>query len=310
VADPEVRERIAALAIPPAWVDVWICPWPHGHVQAMGTDAAGRRQYRYHDAWRRQRDREKFARTLEFGQALPHLRAVVSRDLARRGVVRPRALALGVRLLDIGCFRVGNAEYAEANETFGIATLRNEHVSISGDEVTFRYSAKGSIDRTVTVRDEQVRRAAQSLRRRRAPGDDFLAWHDHGSWVNIGAADLNAYIKSEVGEQFSAKDFRTWSGTVLAAVALAHTDEGARSQRSRARAVAAAIREVADYLGNTPAVCRSSYVDPRVIDRFEAGETIAHAAQRFRKEKDRYAIQCGVEAAVLSLLSDADASVA
>jgi DNA topoisomerase I len=304
VVDREVLDRINALVIPPAWQDVWICPWPHGHIQAVGTDAAGRRQYRYHDAWRQQRDREKFERIVEFGQALPHLREVVRRDLNRRGLDQRRVAAVGVRLLDIGCFRIGNAEYAEEHETFGIATLRLDHVAIAHGEVTFSYAAKGSIDRTVTVKDAQIHRAVMSLRRQRSGREELLAWKRKDEWVNVGASDINDYIKSVVGEQFSAKDFRTWTGTVLAAVALATTAVSTKSGRSRQRAVAAALKEVAEYLGNTPAVCRSSYVDPRIIDCFEAGDTVAVAAAELGRETDRHRITCGAEAAVLALLTD------
>jgi DNA topoisomerase I len=304
VVDREVLDRIDALAVPPAWQDVWICPWPHGHIQAVGTDAAGRRQYRYHDAWRQQRDREKFERIVEFGHVLPHLREVVTRDLNRRGLDQRRVAAVGVRLLDIGCFRIGNAEYAEEHETFGIATLRHDHVGIAHGEVTFSYAAKGSIDRTVTVDDPQIHRAVMSLRRQRSGHDELLAWKRKDEWVNVDASDINDYIKSVVGEQFSAKDFRTWTGTVLAAVALATTTVSTNSERSRQRAVAAAIKEVAECLGNTPAVCRSSYVDPRIIDRFEAGDTVATAVAELSRESDQHRIACGVEAAVLTLLSD------
>jgi DNA topoisomerase-1 len=304
VVDREVLDRIEALVIPPAWQDVWICPWPHGHIQAVGTDAAGRRQYRYHDAWRQRRDREKFERIVDFGQALPHLREVLNRDLEHRGLDQRRVAAVGVRLLDIGCFRIGNTEYAEENETFGIATLRHDHVDVAHGEVTFSYKAKGSIERIVTVRDAQIHRAVRSLRRGRSGRDELLAWKKKDEWVNVGASDLNDYIKSVAGEQFSAKDFRTWSGTVLAAVELATTTVSTNSARSRQRAVAAAIKEVAEYLGNTPAVCRSSYVDPRIIDRFEAGDTVAAAVRELGEEPDRHRLACGVEAAVVALLTD------
>jgi DNA topoisomerase I len=304
VVDREVLDRIDALVIPPAWQDVWICPWPHGHIQAVGTDAAGRRQYRYHDAWRQRRDREKFERIVEFGQVLPHLREVVNRDLDRRGLDQRRVAAVGVRLLDIGCFRIGNAEYAEEHETFGIATLLHDHVTVAHGEVTFSYTSKGSIERTVTVRDAQILRAVRSLRRGRSGGDELLAWKKKDEWVNVGASDVNDYIKSVAGEQFSAKDFRTWSGTVLAAVELATTTVSTNSARSRQRVVAAAIKEVAEYLGNTPAVCRSSYVDPRIIDRFEAGDTVAAAVRDLGEETDPHRIASGVEAAVVALLTD------
>jgi DNA topoisomerase I len=308
VADREVLDRIAALAIPPAWQEVWICPWPHGHIQAIGTDAAGRRQYRYHDDWRVQRDRAKFERVLDFARALPALREVVARDLAGRGLGQRRVTATGVRLLDIGCFRVGNAEYAEEHETFGIATLHIAHVTVREHALKFEYSAKGSIDRSLTVCDPVVSRAVRSLCRRRAPEDDLLAWKDRDTWVTVGAAGINDYIKAEAGEDFSAKDFRTWAGTVRAAVELAKVHEAGASQRARRRAVVAAVREVADHLGNTPAVCRSSYIDPRVIDCFETGETISAAVRKLGDTSDSYQVQCAVEKAVLNLIGGAGAS--
>jgi DNA topoisomerase-1 len=309
VSDPDVLARIAALAIPPAWQEVWICPWPHGHIQAVGTDAAGRRQYRYHDSWHVQRDREKFTRMLEFGRALPALRKVVTQDLGRRGLGQRRVLAVGARLLDIGCFRIGNAEYAEEHETFGIASLRNEHVTVRGPEVHFTYAAKGSIERTVTVTDREVRRAVVALQRRRNRDDELLTRKVKGGWMNVSASDINDYIKVEAGEQFSAKDFRTWSGTVHAAIALAKVHTDVSSPSSRKRAAAAAMKEVAEYLGNTPAVCRSAYVDPRLLDRFDAGDTIAPPPERLRGEEDRFALQVAAEGSVLRLLGE-DASAA
>jgi DNA topoisomerase-1 len=302
VSDTEVLDRIAGLAIPPAWTDVWICPWPHGHLQAIGTDAAGRRQYRYHDEWRKQRDREKFARIVEFGQVLPRLRREVATDITQRGMSQHRILATGVRLLDIGCFRVGGEEYAEEHETFGVATLRVEHVAVRKDELIFEYPAKGSILRTATVQDPDILRVIQSLRRRRNPGDDLLAWRQGQEWVSAKAPDINGYIKEHGGEDFSAKDFRTWSGTVRAAVELARQEDTVRSGRGRRRAVVAAVQSVADYLGNTPAVARSSYIDPRVIDSFEAGDTIAAALTR-RSTPGRFVEhEPNVERAVVSLL--------
>jgi DNA topoisomerase-1 len=305
VAEVDVLDRIASLAIPPAWVDVWICPWPHGHIQALGTDAAERRQYLYHEHWRVQRDRAKFKRVLQFGESLPRLRKAVDRDLAARGLTERRVTALGVLLLDIGCFRVGNAEYAEEHETFGVATLRTAHVTVHQKGVTFSYDAKGSIPRTVSVRDPEVKLAIAALCRRRGPDEDLLAWKNKDAWVSVGAMGLNDYIKAEAGPDFSAKDFRTWAGTVHAAVELAQVESPLTSERSRKRAITAAVAEVAQYLGNTPAVCRSSYIDPLVIDRFEAGETIRPALRRLGSETDRYQIQRQVESAVLCLLASA-----
>jgi DNA topoisomerase-1 len=311
VSERGVLDRISALAIPPAWQDVWICPWPNGHIQAIGTDAAGRRQYRYHDVWRQQRDKEKFTHVIAFGRALPELRRAVADDLGKRGLSRRRVLALAVRLLDIGCFRVGNAEYAEEHETFGVATLHVEHVAVRRDHVDFCYAAKGSIERALTVTDAEVCRAIRSLVRRREPTANLLSWKRGTTWVDVGAKDVNDYIRANAGEGFSAKDFRTWSATVLAAVELARREDevGASAQRRR-RAIGSAIKEVAEHLGNTPAVCRSSYVDPRIIESFETGETIAPALRKVPEAADRYSVQCAVEAVVVALLSEFELAAA
>jgi DNA topoisomerase IB len=221
---------------------VWICPWPNGHIQAIGIDAAGRRQYRYHNVWREQRDREKFTHIVEFGRALPALRKAVACDLAQRGLGRERVVAVAVRLLDIGCFRVGNAEYAEEHETFGVATLRVDHVSLGRHQVHFAYAAKGSIERSLSVNDAEVRRAVGSLLRRREPSDNLLSWKRGATWVDVGAKDINDYIKAHAGENFSAKDFRTWSATVLAAVELARREVDPTSPiQRRRRAIGAAV---------------------------------------------------------------------
>jgi DNA topoisomerase IB len=276
VEDSETLARIRALAVPPAWTDVWICPWPNGHIQAVGTDAAGRRQYRYHDQWRVHRDREKFERVLDFASVLPDVRAVVTRDLAQEGLGRDRVLAAVVRLLDVGLFRVGGEEYAREHETFGVTSLHREHVHIRHGSMVFRYSAKDSKERAIEIRDDDVRRVVDSLRRRRSGGEHLFAYKDGSEWIEVHARDANAYIKHAAGGgEFSAKDFRTWSATVLAAAALAENGTVDGGKRERKRAVVSAIAEAADYLGDTPAVARSSYVDPRVIDRFEHGETIA-----------------------------------
>jgi DNA topoisomerase IB len=303
VTEPDCLERIKALAVPPAWRDVWICPWPNGHIQAMGTDAAGRRQYRYHDAWRRQKDREKFARSLEFGRALPDLRRLVAADLAAPGLRKRRILATGVRLLDVGCFRIGGEEYAEDNETFGVATLQVRHVSFDNQKLIFKYDAKGSIPRTVIIEDPELRRVTMSLlRRSRRPKEDLLAWREGGEWRNLRSSDLNSYIKDGIGEQFSAKDFRTWSATVLAAAQFAGRVAQQNSDRQRRREILAAVTEVAEVLGNTPAVCRSAYIDPRVFDCFEAGQTVR--AIRPPNNGDREEWRERLELAVIDLLSD------
>ena len=304
MADPETLERIKALVIPPAWKDVWICPWPHGHIQAIGTDAAGRRQYRYHDEWRKRRDTEKFERALAFGSSLPGLRKAVASDIARPGLGRQRVVATGIRLLDIGCFRVGSEEYAEENETYGIATLRHEHVKLDRGDIVFEYTAKGSIMRSVRVKDPDAHKVIRSLRRGRTPSDDLLAWKKGGSWFDVRAADLNEYIKAEAGEEFSAKDFRTWSATVYAGVALAREHQAKLSVTGRRKAVKRAIVEVAEYLGNTPTVCRSSYVDPRIIDLFEEGQIIAAPIALRPDAVDRAGHRRSIEEAVIALLAE------
>jgi DNA topoisomerase IB len=315
VEDAETLARIRALAVPPAWTDVWICPWPNGHIQAVGTDAAGRRQYRYHDQWRVHRDREKFERVLDFAAVLPEVRAVVTRDLAQKGLGRDRVLAAVVRLLDVGLFRVGGEEYARDHETFGVTSLHREHVRIRHGALVFRYSAKDSKERFIEIRDDDVRPVIDSLRRRRSGGPHLFAYKEDGEWIEVRAHDANAYIKAAAGgEEFSAKDFRTWSATVLAAAALAENGAAADGgKQTRKRAVVSAIAEAADYLGDTPAVARSAYVDPRVIDRFEHGETIADWLSRLPHldelsatgTRQRGRLRRTVEQAVIDLINDA-----
>lgn len=312
MGDGAILDRIRQLAIPPAWTDVWICPWPNGHIQATGTDAAGRRQYRYHDEWRARRDREKFERVLAFARVLPQVRAVVEQDLAREGLGRERVMAAIVRLLDVGYFRIGGEEYAAEHETYGVASLRKDHVRVRGGVMVFEYMAKGSIERKLEVADDEACKVVAALRRRRAGGPNLFAYKAGPRWVEVHAADVNAYIKDVAGADFSAKDFRTWSATVLAAATLATGVSERRSHTAQRRAVSAAVKAVATQLGNTPAVCRSSYVDPRVIDRFEAGETIADrldhlpaVSELVHKAGRRGArAQGAIEEAVMDLLAD------
>ena len=313
VEDPDTLERIEALVIPPAWKDVWICPWPHGHIQAVGTDAAGRRQYMYHEAWRRRRDAEKYARALEFGAVLPEVRNRVAADLSGDDLSDRRVLAAAVRLLDIGCFRIGSEAYARDHETFGIATLKKDHVAFRSGEMIFCYPAKGSITRTLSVRDPEVEQVLLPLRRRRAGSDQLLAYKSGRAWVDLHSADVNAYLKEVAGPDFSAKDFRTWSGTVYAAVQLALVEPPPKSARSRRRALVAAIKETAEHLGNTPAVCRSSYVNPRVLDLFEEGRTIAahgwpgidlEAGRNGKGMTDPERLRVAAESALIAMLAD------
>ena len=293
IKDSEVLDRIRALVIPPAWEEVWICPWPTGHLQAVGFDARGRRQYRYHDRWRARRDAEKFEHMVAFARALPGLRERCRQLVAGDGLTRERVLACAIRLLDLGFF--------------GLATLCKEHVTLGdGDTLTFDYPAKSGKRRVQTISDEAVFAVVSALKRRRTGGPELFAWKEKGRWVDVRSSDVNDFVKELSGGEFTAKDFRTWAGTVLAAVALAVAD-GATSRTGRQRAVSRAYQEVAHYLGNTPAVCRKSYVDSRVVDRYRAGVTIADVLTR---DDDGSlsagcAIHGAVEAAVLALLEDA-----
>ncbi len=306
VRDPEVLSRIKALVIPPAWEDVWICEHPAGHVQAVGTDVAGRRQYRYHDRWREHRDREKHDRVLEFGAALPRVRTVVLRHLAGTGLSRDRVLAAAIRLVNLGFFRPGGEEYAAENGTYGLATIRREHVTCRRDgELVFDYIGKSAKRREQAVADERVCVVVRSLKRRRDGGDGLLAYRSGPRWHDVTAADINDYLREVSGNDFTAKDFRTWHATVLAAVGLAVSERAAGSEGTRKRAIARVVREVADYLGNTPAVARASYIDPRVVELYEKGTTIAPALGRLGQQSEfgELATQGAAEAAVLRLLS-------
>jgi DNA topoisomerase IB len=277
LTDPAVIARVKGLVIPPAWEDVWICPDPSGHIQALGTDAAGRRQYQYHPLWRERRDREKFDRVMEFGRALPRVRAVVERDLEGRKLSRERVLAAAVRLIDLGFFRPGGEEYATENGSFGLATIRREHVTCGRRELTFDYIGKSGKHREQAVADEQVCTVVRSLKRRRTGGfDDLLVYRSGPRWHNVTASDINDYLREVADGDYTAKDFRTWHATVLAAVGLAVSEPAAGiSAAARKRAVARVVKEVSGYLGNTPAVARASYIDPRVIAQYEEGLTIA-----------------------------------
>ena len=304
ITEPTVLERIRELAIPPAWEEVWICPYPMGHIQATGVDAAGRKQYRYHDKWRERRDAEKFEEMIDFARALPRLRERVAKDLRKRGMPPDKVLAAAMRLLDRGFFRIGSENYAEENDTYGIATMRKRHVRVSGDTVTFDYEAKGGQRRVQAIGDPELARVARTLRERRGGGEELLAYKVGGRWVDVKSADINAYLKEATGGDFSAKDFRTWSGTVLAAVALAVAGMAASTKTSRQRAKTRAVKEVARYLGNTPAVCRASYIDPRVLDRFREGVTIAPALDGAApRSLDEVEVRGEIEQAVLDLLS-------
>lgn len=280
LTDPVVLQRIKELVIPPAWEDVWICEPANGHIQAVGTDAAGRRQYLYHTAWREQRDKLKHDRILVVARRLPAARDRVAVDLERAGMPRERALATAFRLLDLGFFRVGGESYVEANGSYGLATLLRRHVKVDKGSLVFSYVAKSGKKRRLILDDPPSARAVRALLRRRGGGPELLAYLDGRRWRDITSSDINEYVKAVIGAECSAKDFRTWHATVLAAVILAESANDGATKTARKRTVTRAMAEVAEYLGNTPSIARKSYVDPRVIDLFEDGVTVASALAR------------------------------
>jgi DNA topoisomerase-1 len=311
VSDDEVLARVRELAIPPAWGDVWICVDPWGHLQATGTDAAGRKQYLYHDRWRRQRDRAKFRDMESFAEHLPKLRRRAARDLKGDEVSRPRVLACAVRLLDIGLFRVGGEEYAEQGGGLGLATIRREHVSLDGDTAVFDYPAKSGVRRVHEVSDRQAAAVLRALASRRGGPEELLAYRERRRWHPIRSDDINDYIKENLGPEFSAKDFRTWNGTVLAAVALAGLGPPPSSKTGARRVMNTVAKAVAEVLGNTPAVARRAYIDPRVFDRYLSGWTIRGAVDGLERigEGDSPARR-RLERAVLDLLGEDEDSSA
>ncbi len=298
---PDLIARIQELAIPPAWRDVWICPYPNGHLQATGVDAAGRRQYLYHPRWREQRDQLKFERVTEAAAHLPTARARVARDLDRDGMPVERAAAVAVRLLDLGYFRIGNDYYADTSGTFGLTTLERHHVRRRGTGMVFRFVAKSGIEHLVTIDDPDAIRALQVMRTRRDGGQRLLAYRASNGWQDLASGTVNAYLNELFEGDLTAKDFRTWHATVIAAESLALSTEPGNTAASRARAIRQAAVEVAGYLGNTPAIAKGSYVDPRVFDRYEQGSTIADTARRsYRNLGTR---RTALERAVLRLLT-------
>lgn len=297
--DEEQVQRCKDLVIPPAWTDVWITPHPNGHLQAVGTDDAGRRQYLYHPQWRSSRDAAKFDRIIGFGKALSRARERVLVDIGAEGMSQERACAVAVRLLDLGYFRIGNDVYTDTHGSFGLTTLLKEHVSRRGRSLRFCFVGKSGVEHTIDIDDPAAIEALDVMRRRRGGGDKLLAWKDGRRWRDLSAADVNDYIRACFGIEATAKDFRTWHATVIAAAALAETDEPGESKASRKRAVAAAMKEVADFLGNSSTLARTSYVDPRVVEAYERGRTISVRATYDSVD----ARQAALERAVLRLLA-------
>jgi DNA topoisomerase IB len=272
--DEEALDRIRALVIPPAWTSVWICPDPYGHLQAVGTDAAGRRQYLYHPQWRTRRDSKKFDEMLAFAERLPNMRRHVWKLLKQDGLPRERVLAAAVAFLDRGLFRVGGEEYADEHGGYGLATLERRHVKLVGSRtVSFDFVGKAGKRQLLRVDDRWLYRVSEELKQVHDPGTGFLAYANGNGFHDVKATDINAFVKEVIGSDFSAKNFRTWHATVLASVELAGR-EAPRSETERKRVIAAAVKTVSESLGNTPAVCRASYIDPRVWERYRSGITI------------------------------------
>lgn len=302
--DRETLRRIRALAIPPAWTDVWICRDPNGHIQATGVDAAGRRQYRYHDRWRARRDAEKFDRMIAFARALPTVRRRTEADLRRPGLPREKALACAARLLDRAFFRVGSESYARRNGSFGLATIRRDHVRERGGRLVFAFAGKNGTRHVQEVDDPDLLPVIRTMKRRRSGGAELLAFREARRWRDVRSADVNEYLADAADGPFTAKDFRTWHATVLASVSVALKAREA-PVASPTRLASASVKEVAAFLGNTPAVARASYIDPRVFDRLEQGETIASTLERLGIDDPADAVlRESVEAAVLNLLEE------
>ena len=307
IADPQTLARIDALAIPPAWRDVWICPDPLGHLQATGVDAAGRRQYLYHRLWREQQDHLKFAHMERFARALPEMRGSLLATIGHgRNLDRERVLACSIRLLDVGMFRIGSDVYEKEDGHLGLSTIAKRNVSITDDGVLFDYVAKEGVRQVHLVRDPPCVVVVSALKRRRGGGAHLLAFRERGAWHQVHAHLINERLKALVGDSFSAKNFRTWNGTLLAAVSVARNGGEARSERARRRVIARAAADVAELLGNTPAVARSSYIDPRVFDRYLTDWTIASELQAIEQQGlDQERRRVAIESAVLELLTPA-----
>jgi len=302
ITDNAVRTRLNRLAIPPAWTEVWICPDPDGHIQATGSDARGRKQYRYHPDYREARDRSKFQRMLEFSEVLPRLRERIERDLRSRDLGRRQVLATVVRLLDKTLIRVGNDEYVRANRSYGLTTLRRRHLTIDGSVLRFSFRGKSGVEHTIAVADPRLARIVQ--RCRDLPGQELFQYLDGSRRRHlVSSDDVNDYLRTVAGRDITAKDFRTWGGTMLAAVELRRRRSPA-SGREATRNVTAALEAVAERLGNTPAVCRKYYVHPALIHAYMMGETVPEPTPTRRRRQGRSAALRGDEVLVLQFLQE------
>lgn len=277
--------RSRALVIPPAWTDVWICPVANGHLQATGVDDAGRRQYLYHPAWSEKRATAKFARVERLARRLPTLRAAVLDDLAAEEIGLARAAATAVRLLDLGCFRIGNDVYADEHGSFGLTTLERRHVRRVPGGLRFRFTGKSGIDHSIEIGDRTAIDALEPMRRRRGGTDRLFVYRSGRRWLPLTSGDVNDYLRDRIGAEMTAKDFRTWHATVLGAVALSGA-EPATTPTARRRTVRAAMEDVATFLGNTPTIARGSYVDPRVVELYDRGIVLPPRAVRLAEHAD------------------------
>jgi DNA topoisomerase-1 len=307
IRDPETLGRIRSLAIPPAWRDVWICPSPLGHIQATGRDDRGRKQYRYHPRWRQVRDGAKYDRMTAFGRALPRIRAQTDRDLALRGLPRRKVLAAVVQLLERSLIRVGNGEYARSNHSFGLTTIRDRHVALQGSKIHFEFQGKSGIRHKIDLHDERLARVVK--RCQELPGQELFQYVDEdGVCQDVDSADVNAYLREITGSEFTAKDFRTWAGTVLAALALQEF-QAFDSQAQAKKNIVRAVERVAERLGNTPTICRKCYIHPAVIESYLDGSMLEVLRQRADQEMEEgLGALRSEEAAVMGLLQNRLAS--
>jgi DNA topoisomerase-1 len=303
IRDEETLKRIKSLAIPPAWTDVWICPDPLGHIQATGRDEKGRKQYRYHPRWRTVRDQSKYGRMEAFGRTLPRIRERLEQDLALPGLPRPKVLAAVVRLLELSLIRVGNDEYARSNRSYGLTTMRNRHASVRGSKIQFEFRGKSGVDHSIDIQDRRLARVV--ARCQDLPGQELFEYVDgDGNVQDVGSSDVNEYLREVSGEEFTAKDFRTWAGTVLAAMALQEF-EAFDSDTQAKKNIVRAIERVAERLGNTPSVCRKCYVHPKILDSYLDGSMLESLRRRTREEMDgSFGELRPEEAAVMALLQN------
>jgi len=301
IDDPQEIERINKLGIPPAWENVWICPDPNGHLQATGRDAKGRKQYRYHAAWRSLRDQTKFTRMIAFSEALTQIRARIESDLSRSGLPRDKVLATVVQLMELTRIRVGNEEYAKTNKSFGLTTMRDQHVDIDGATMHFKFRGKSGVEHDIELKDRRLARIVK--RCQDIPGQELFQYIDEdGQRQSISSGDVNNYIRDITGQDFTAKDFRTWAGTILAAREL-HAIGVCESATAVKKAIVQAIKIVAEHLGNRPATCRKYYVHPAILNAFELGTLMEVMAAQTRSEGEDspHQLSCEEQAVVLLL---------